>query len=41
MLFVEEFVRRVLNVDRELTALDYFAVYQRLTPVTSSTVARI
>jgi len=33
MLFVEEFVRRVLQVDRELTALDYFEVYQHLTPV--------
>ena len=33
MLFVEEFVRRVLQVDRDLTALDYFEVYQHLTPV--------
>jgi hypothetical protein len=33
MSVVEEFTRRVLNVDRELTALDYFEVYQHLTPV--------
>jgi hypothetical protein len=33
MAVLEEFARRVLNVDRELTALDYFEVLQRLTPV--------
>jgi hypothetical protein len=30
---IEEFARRVLNVDREVTALDYWELFQRLTPV--------
>jgi hypothetical protein len=33
MAVLEEFARRVLRVDRELTALDYFELFQRLTPV--------
>jgi len=33
MAVLEEFARRVLNVDRDLTVFDYFDVWQKLTPV--------